>query len=125
MFHTLTISNPGKALRSVVQKAVLLALKLPRLVFYAGPRVLLTARITSKCAVLMTLLLAPSLLTSLFLSLPSVLFQSPQQNAYYYFAIVLDHDPGRWLPMSFAVLCLLVALAIPASMPRQRISVSY
>ena len=77
------------------------------------------------CAALMALLLTPSIISGLFLTLPPLLFQSPQQNAYFYFANVLEHDPSRWLLMGFAVLCILLALAIPASMPRQRVSVSY
>lgn len=112
-------------LRDTASQVKSMLLHLPRQAFITGPRVLLTSRITGKCAALMFLLLTPAILSGMFLTLPPLLFQSPQQNAYFYFANVLERDPSRWLPMGFAVASILLALAIPASMSRQRVSVSY
>lgn len=123
MFHTISIPPLGRTLRNAASQVKPMLLQLPRQAFITGPRVLLTSRITGKCAALMVLLLIPSFLSGMLLTLPKLIFQSPQQNAYFYFANVLDRDPSRWLPMGFAVACVLLALAIPASMPRQRISV--
>ena len=125
MFHPITIPPFSSMLHDTASQMKSMLLQLPRQAFITGPRILLTSRITGKCAALMFLLLTPAILSGLFLSLPPMIFQSPQQNAYFYFANVLERDPSRWLPMGFAVLCILLALAIPASMPRQRVSVSY
>lgn len=125
MFHTLTKTSLAESLRIAASQAISLILKIPRLAFVSGPRILLTARITGKCAALMSLLLVTSLLSCLFILLPPVLFQSPQQNAYFYFAEILDRDPSRWFSVGLSVLCVLIALTIPAAMPRQRLSVSY
>lgn len=125
MFHTISIPPLGRILRNTTSQVKPMLLQLPRQAFITGPRVLLTSRITGKCAALMVLLLIPSFLSGMLFTLPKLIFQSPQQNAYFYFANVLDRDPSRWLPMGFAVACIFLALAIPASMPRQRISVSY
>lgn len=125
MFYTLILSTLSNPRRSASSPAKFRILQWPRLIFFTGPKTLLTSRITGKCATLMALLLAPSLIISLLLLLPPILFQSPEQHAYFYFAQVLDSDPERWLPMSFAILCTLVAMAIPAAMPKQRFKVSY
>lgn len=125
MFHTLTKTTLADCLRLARSQAIPFLLKIPRLAFITGPRVLLTARITNKCAALMSLLLVTSLVSCLFILLPPVLFQSPQQNAYFYFAEILDRDPSRWLMVALSALCVLIALTIPAAMPRQRLSVSY
>ena len=52
-----------------------------RLMFFSGPKVLLTSRISGTCALVMILLCSPALLFSAMLTLPALIFQSPQQNA--------------------------------------------
>jgi hypothetical protein len=54
------------------------------------------------------------------LTLPALLFQSPQHNAYFHFARVLDGDPLRWLVLALVTACALLALVIPATMPARR-----
>lgn len=81
-----------------------------------GPKVLLTSRISVSCALSMALMTLPSLLCCFLLTVPGLIFQSPQQHAYFYFSQVLNEDPSRWLVLMLASLCTLVALALPATM---------
>ena len=92
------------------------AVRYLRLVFVNGPKVLLTSRISGKCALVMTLMCMPSLLLCFLLTVPGIIFQSPQQHAYYYFSKVLNEDPTRWVALLLAGVCTLMALAIPATM---------
>ena len=89
------------------------------LMLYRGPKRLVTSRISTKCAALMMFLCSPSILFCAVLTIPAMLFQSPNQQAYFYFSRVLNQDPGRWLVMPLALVCTLLALAIPATMPEQ------
>lgn len=67
---------------------------------------------------MMMFLCSPSILLCAVLTIPAMLFQSPNQEAYFYFSKVLEQDPSRWLAMPLAVVCTLVALAIPATMAK-------
>lgn len=88
-------------------------------IFIQGPRLLLTSRISVKCAAMMMALCMPSLLCCAILTIPAWIFQSPQQQAYFYFAKMLNEDPTRWLVLALAGLCTLLALAVPAALPSE------
>ena len=90
------------------------------MIFYKGPRQLLTSRISGKCAFMMAAMCAPSLLFCSLLTIPALLFQSPDQHAYFYFSKILNEDPSRWLVLLLAGLCAMISLAIPATMSAQR-----
>ena len=96
-----------------------------KLIFISGPTILLTSQISVKCATVMILMCIPALFFSAMLTLPELVFQSPQQNAYFYFAQVLEQDPTRWIVLILAGLCALLSLALPATMECPRDSVSY
>lgn len=74
-----------------------------------------TPRLSAKSALLMILLCAPALLFCSLLAIPPILFPSPQQNAYFYFAQGLNHDPLRWVVLGFAAAFAMLALAVPAT----------
>lgn len=105
-----------------VRPGLMLCLKL---ILFSGPKVLLTSQISGKCAAFMILLCAPSLLFCAILTLPAQIFQSPQQHAYYYFSLMLDEDPTRWIAMLLVGLCVILALALPATMAAPRKSDDY
>lgn len=86
-------------------------------VFFKGPKAFFSSQITGVCGALMILLCLPSLLYCALLTLPGILFYSPEQHAYYYFSRILNEDPSRWIIMSVAILCTMLALALPATMP--------
>jgi hypothetical protein len=89
--------------------------RLLRITFVSGPWLLLTSRLTAKTASLMIMLCVPALLFCTMLTVPGLLFDSPEQHAYYHFAKALDQDPTRWIILAFTGLCTLVALAIPGT----------
>ena len=92
--------------------------RLFRLTFMSGPWMLLTSQLSAKSASLMILLCAPALLFCSMLTIPAILFPSPQQNAYYYFAQILNQDPSRWVILALAGMFAVLALAVPATAPR-------
>jgi hypothetical protein len=96
-----------------------------RLTFFSGPKVLLTSRISGKCAFIMALMCMPSLLFCFMLTVPGLIFQSPHQQAYFYFSKVLDEDPYRWIVLCLAGICTLMALAVPATMRESNVRIRY
>lgn len=96
-----------------------------RLTFICGPRLLLTSQLSAKDASLMILLCAPALLFCSMLIFPAMIFQSPQQQAYFYFAQILNQDPTRWIILTFAGICAIMALAVPAMIPKKISAVRY
>lgn len=99
--------------------------RLLRLAFISGPWLLFTSRLSVKSASLMILLCAPALLFCSMLTIPAMLFQSPQQHAYFYFAKVLDQDPTRWIILGLAAVCAVMALAVPAAAAKPFTAVRY
>ena len=95
------------------------------LTFVSGPKLLLTSRITGRCAAAMAIMCAPALLFCSILTIPALLFQSPQQHAYFYFSRVLEQDPTRWVVLVLAGLCAIMSLAVPATMQNPQSSVGY
>jgi hypothetical protein len=104
-----------RQLKSAISGMVVGIFRLPKLILITGPKVLLTSRISGKCAALMMMLCTPSLLLWSILTVPALLFQSPQQHAYFYFSRLINQDPSRWLVLLLAGLCAVLALAIPGT----------
>jgi len=86
-------------------------------IFIQGPRLLLTSRISVKCATLMTALCMPALLCWATLTIPALIFQSPHQHAYFYFSQIINEDPTRWFVLLLAGICAIFSLAVPAALP--------
>lgn len=99
--------------------------RLMHLTFISGPWLLLTSRLSAKTASLMIMLCVPALLFCALLTIPGLLFDSPEQHAYYQFAKALDQDPTRWIILAITGICTLVALAIPATTARPMTAVRY
>ena len=99
--------------------------RLLRLTLISGPWLLLTSRLSKKSATLMMLLCAPALLFVGLLTVPALIFQSPQQQAYYYFGQILNQDPVSLLSLVLTGFCTLTALAIPAMVPKQVTAIRY
>ena len=119
---------PSRILKNAVSPGffhIKTLIRLLRLTFLSGPRLLLTSRLSAKSAFMMILLSAPALLFCAMLTIPALLFPSPQQQAYFYFSQILDQDPGRWVPLALASICSVIALAIPALVPHPFRAVRY
>lgn len=127
MSLTLTPATPRRV-KNAVSRGIFTAKgikRLLRLTFISGPWLLFTSRLSINSALLMILLCAPALLFSAMLTIPALLFQSPQQHAYYYFAKVLDQDPTRWIILALATVCAVIALAVPAATAKPFTAVRY
>lgn len=111
---TTRLPKTGRSNRPHLVKGLIRFLKM---LCFTGPRQLLTSRISGKCAAAMVAMCTPSLLCSAILTIPAMLFQSPQQHAYFYFSRGLEGDPIRWVAMILAALCAILSLAMPAAMP--------
>ncbi len=95
-------------------------LELLCMIAFTGPWRLLTARISGKCATFMILLCIPSLVVCATLLLPGWIFQSPHQQGYYYFGLMLGQDPLRWVAIFLAALCSIFSLAMPRAIDEGR-----
>ncbi len=78
-----------------------------------GPVRLLKARFTRRNAVCLVALSIPALLVTLLLTLPALLFTTPQHNEYFEFAKQLNQGGERWLALGLSACCSLFAFAIP------------
>ena len=96
-----------------------------RLTFIEGPKKLFTSRINGKCAALMAMMCSPSLLLCSVLTLPGMIFQNPQQNAYFYFANVVNQDPSRWAVLLLAGICVVMSMALPAMSEQPDLTAAY
>ena len=81
--------------------------------FIEGPSRLLTARFNRRNAVFMVALSIPALLVTALLTLPELLFNTPQHNEYYEFAKQLNHSGDRWVAMGLSACCSFFCFAIP------------
>jgi hypothetical protein len=85
----------------------------------SGPRMRVSAELSGKTASLMILLCVPALLLLAMITIPSLLFPTAQNEAYFYFARCLDQELSRWSILALTAVCSLAALIIPATAPRQ------
>ena len=97
--------------------------RLMRLTFMSGPWILFTSRLSKKSASIMILLCLPALLFSAMLTIPAMLFQSPEQHSYYQFAQSLDQDPIRWVILAVTGICAVISLAVPATAPKPMMAI--
>ncbi|MES2657868.1 MAG: hypothetical protein V4689_04575 [Verrucomicrobiota bacterium] len=91
--------------------------QLARLTFITGPRKMFTSRMSSRCATYIMLLCLPAIALFLAITLPPIIFQSPDQKAYFYFATTLSRDLSSGYILALSVLCMFVAMALPAAEP--------
>jgi len=96
-----------------------------RLTFISGPKILLTSRISGKCAFIMAMMCLPSLMFCALFTIPALIFRSPFQQVFFYFSMELDKDPDRWLVLCLAGLCTLLSLAIPATLREAKTPIRY
>lgn len=116
MSHT-TTSNPSIGDSHAASHGPSRLMRPLWLIFIAGPQVLLTRRISGKCAAAVAMMCIPSLLFFIVTTVPGVVFRSPDQNEYFHFARMLEMDPSRWSVFLLVSFCAVLSLAVPASLP--------
>ncbi len=81
---------------------------------FIGPIRLFKAQFTSRNAICLVALSIPALLVTVLLTLPALLFTTPQHYEYFEFAQQLDQGAERWLALGLSACCSLFAFAVPA-----------
>ncbi len=102
------LKNVAKPGMSGIQKTA-------RLTFVDGPRQLFTSRLNLRSATLTIFLCVPALLLFVSMNVPTLLFSSPDQEAYFYFARSLSQDLSGTLPIILSAICVFFAMALPAT----------
>ncbi|HEY1120015.1 MAG TPA: hypothetical protein VGE67_00380 [Haloferula sp.] len=83
--------------------------------FIDGPRLLLTGRFSHREAAFIAISAIPALLALGCIMLPAYLFDSPQQNAFYYFGQCLKGESIGLIPMIFGVISSIFGFRFPHS----------
>lgn len=73
-----------------------------------------TSHMTPRNATILSMLCVPPLLLFAAIHLPSLVFDSPEQNTYFYFARGLSQDLSNSVALWMAAICLVFALVLPA-----------
>jgi len=81
------------------------------------PRRLFTSQPDLRNAIIIMMLCAPALMLFVGTTVPTMVFESPEQQAYFYFASIFSQDLSSNFFFVFAALCMVIALALPA--PKQ------
>ncbi len=79
-----------------------------------GPVRLVKAQFTGRNAICLVALSVPALLVTALLTVPALLFTTPQHYEYFEFAKQLDQGSDRWLALGLSACCSFLAFAIPA-----------
>jgi hypothetical protein len=80
----------------------------------SGPVRLVKAQFNFRNAVCLVALSVPALLVTALLTLPALLFTTPQHYEYFEFAQQLDQGGERWLAVGLSACCSLLCFAVPA-----------
>lgn len=87
--------------------------------FLAGPFRLMTAQFDRRKAVCLVALSIPALLVTALLTLPALVFNTPQHNEYFEFAQQLNQGGERWLAVGLSACCSLFCFAVPCDETRK------
>jgi len=81
--------------------------------FVRSPFRLVTHGITTRSFVFMCAGLIPLLAAVFMIAVPAMIFNAPNQEAYFFFARMLQSDSASLIPVLFGVLSLVAALRFP------------
>lgn len=88
-----------------------------KLTFWSGPRLLFTTRLSFRTAGFMIAAAVPAIVCMTVMTVPALVYTTPESNAYFYFGRILQSDPVSWIPMGVAAFSSILALAVPTSTP--------
>lgn len=81
--------------------------------FVEGPVRILKGHFSRRAAGFMIAGAMPAILTGLFLTIPGLLFQTPQHHAFFYFAKIVEGDPASILPVLLGTVSALFSFRFP------------
>lgn len=83
--------------------------------FIDGPRLMLSGRLSRRAAGFMTIAALATIMGTLFLTLPALLFPTPQHNAFFHFAKAITSDIGSLVPLTLGFLASIFSFRLPLS----------
>lgn len=81
--------------------------------FIDGPRLLLTGKFSRRAAGFMIAGALPAIAAALFLTVPGMLFPTPQHQAFFQFGKVLNSDMASLIPVGLGVLSSIFSFRLP------------
>lgn len=85
------------------------------LALFTGPRKLLSSQLSTRSSSFIMLLCIPAIALFVLATVPTMIFQSPEQAAYFYFARTLSQDLSSGFVLALSVLCMIFAFVLPAA----------
>jgi|SRR5688500_4097282 hypothetical protein len=81
--------------------------------FIDGPRLLLKGKFSRRAAGFMVIAAIPAILAVLFMTVPGLLFPTPQHNAFFYFSKSVTGDVVSFVPLALGVISSIFSLRFP------------
>jgi hypothetical protein len=81
--------------------------------FIDGPRLLLKGKYSRRAAGFMIVAAVPALAAVMFLTLPALLFPTPQHNAFFYFGKGVTSDVASYVPLALGLISSIFSLRLP------------
>lgn len=81
--------------------------------FVEGPRLLLAGCFSRRAAGFMIAAASPAILAALFLTVPGLLFHTPEQNQFFYFARIIESEATLALPVFLGVISSICSFRLP------------
>jgi hypothetical protein len=76
-----------------------------------------TSRLSLRNAGFMAAAAIPAIVCTTAMTVPAMVYSTPEANSYFYFGRILQSDPASWIPMGIAAICTFLALAVPNERP--------
>lgn len=81
--------------------------------FVEGPKLMLKGCFSRRAAGFMIVSAAPAILTGLFLTVPGILFHTPEHNAYFHFARIVEGDAPSIIPVILGTISSIFSFRFP------------
>jgi hypothetical protein len=81
--------------------------------FVEGPKLMLKGCFSNRAAGFMIASATPAILTGLFLTVPGLLFYTPEHNAYFHFARILEGEAASAIPVILGTLSSIFSFRLP------------
>lgn len=81
--------------------------------FVEGPRLLLKGNFTRRAAGFMIAAATPAILTGMVLTIPALLFHTPEHNAYFHFARIIQDESASLLPVVLGTISSIFSFRLP------------
>lgn len=81
--------------------------------FLEGPKLLLKGCFSRRAATFMIASAAPAILAGLFLTVPGILFHTPEHNAYFHFARIVEGETPSLIPVILGTISSIFSFRFP------------